>query len=266
MRVIFMDKKKKDYLSYTLFFQFTVCIILFGVLYGLGKVNSDIYISVKDEYYSNLEEKFDFLSDITASEKNDEESTTVTSAAVKKEDKNFAEKSKKSTKTSLSAEIKGSGGQDYKIDSISEVPANVSVNSYSLNQRMVAPVIGSVTSEFGVRNHPISNELRFHSGIDIAADMGTPIYAAFSGTVAEVKFDEWNGNYLKIKHDGDITTVYCHCQKLIVEKGQKVKAGEVVGYVGSTGSSTGPHLHFEFRIDNISYDPQNALDEAVSAV
>ncbi len=261
-----MDKKKKDYLSYTLLFQFAVCIIFFGVLYGLGKINSDIYISVKDEYYSNLQENFDFLSDLKTSEKNDEESTKVKSDVKENKEKNITKKYEKSTKTSLSAEIKGAGGQDYSIASISEIPTNVSVNSYSLNQKMVTPVIGDITSEFGVRNHPISNELRFHSGIDIAADTGTPIYAAFSGTIAEVKFDEWNGNYLKIKHDGNISTVYCHCQKLIVEKGQKIKAGEVVGYVGSTGSSTGPHLHFEFRIDNISYDPQNALNEAVSAV
>ena len=108
--------------------------------------------------------------------------------------------------------------------------------------------------------------MRFHAGIDIAAEKGTNIYSAFDGVVSEADYDKWNGNYLKIKHDNNIMTVYCHCEKLNVKKGQKIRAGEVIATVGSTGSSTGPHLHFELRINNVSYDPKTALNEAINGV
>ena len=89
---------------------------------------------------------------------------------------------------------------------------------------------------------------------------------AFDGKVAVADYDKWNGNYMKIKHENGLMTVYCHCESLNVKKGENIRAGEVIGYVGSTGSSTGPHLHFELRIDNVSFDPQIALNEALNAV
>lgn len=261
-----MDKKKKDYLSFTLICQFIVCALLFGSLWGLKKINSDIYLSLKNDYYSQLGTNFDIFDsinkedrEITTPSENKEENTSAQANTV-------AEASAETADNSLSVEIKGEGGQDYSIDSIDEVPDNVSVNSYVLSQKMVLPVEGEITSTFGVRKHPISNELRFHAGIDIAADAGTPIYAAFSGKVIVADYDEWNGNFIKIQHQGNIMTVYCHCNKLSVKKGDTVNAGDIIGYVGSTGSSTGPHLHYELRVNNVSYDPQTALSEAISAV
>ena len=168
---------------------------------------------------------------------------------------------------SLNATVEATGGVDIKIASSDEIPENVSLNSYTLTKKMINPVInGKTTSEFGARIHPISNELTFHAGIDIAADLETPIYAAFDGKVAVADYDKWNGNYMKIKHENGLMTVYCHCESLNVKKGENIRAGEVIGYVGSTGSSTGPHLHFELRIDNVSFDPQIALNEALNAV
>jgi murein DD-endopeptidase MepM/ murein hydrolase activator NlpD len=167
---------------------------------------------------------------------------------------------------SLSAEIIASGGRDIKVSSDEDIPKNVSVADYKLSQKMVLPLKGKTTSEFGIRTHPISGDLRFHAGIDIAAEKGTNIYSAFDGEVMEADYDKWNGNYIKIKHDNDIMTIYCHCEKLNVKKGQKIRAGEVIATVGSTGSSTGPHLHFELRINNISYNPQKAFKEAKNAV
>ncbi len=261
-----MNKKEKDYLSYTLLFQFFICALLFGALFGFKQINSDIYIAVKDEYYANLNENFDIFIEENSTETKNNFETEINKDATEVNSVKKEIKSEEVTSDKLNVEIKGVGGQDYHIDKIDEIPENVSVNSYILNQRMVLPVNGKITSDFGVRNHPISNELRFHAGIDIAADKGTPIYAAFSGIVKEAKYDDWNGNYLKLLHDGEITTVYCHCDKLLVNKGDKVEAGDVVAYVGSTGSSTGPHLHFEFRVKNISYDPKTAISEAVSGV
>ncbi len=264
-----MDKNKKDYLSRTLLLQFLVCLILFGVLFALRSGNSKIFTELESTFSKRLEENLSVkeaksvFSNITnykhntRKEKVEEENDDVI------EDETvfvpFEE-------PSLSAEIIASGGKDIKITSNNDIPENVSVNDYELSKKMVLPLKGKTTSPFGVRTHPISGDLRFHAGIDIAAEKGTNIYSAFDGEVVEADYDKWNGNYLKIKHDNDILTVYCHCEKLNVKKGQKIRAGEVIATVGSTGSSTGPHLHFELRIDNISYNPQKALNEASDAI
>ncbi len=263
-----MDKKKKDYLSYTLICQFIVCGLLFAVIFGLKNINSDIFTRIEDEFFVFTENEFDLMNLTKTNNADATESTEkqVTTPDITEKQTEDTITPNQTTDENLSAKITGEGGQDYAVESIDDVPDNVSVNSYVLNQKMVLPVDGKVTSEFGVRTHPIKNELRFHAGIDIAADAGTPIYSAFTGEVVLAEYDKWNGNYMKIQHEGDIMTVYCHCEKLCVKKGDFVEAGDVIGYVGSTGSSTGPHLHFEFRIGNVSYDPQTALEEAISAV
>lgn len=259
-----MSKNNKDYLIISLGFQFLICAIIFGVCFGLKSTKSDIISTLKDEYFDKLNENFIVaeLEEVNESPKtaaNESEGTT----AVTETPKTNKETSADST---LSAEIKAEGGADVSIDSVNEIPSNVSVNGYTLNQKMILPVEGETTSEFGVRIHPIDGDLRFHAGTDIAAPTGTPIYAAFDGIVIESEYDKWNGYHIKLQHDNDIMTVYCHCEKLNVKKGEVVRAGEIIGTVGSTGSSTGAHLHFELRINNVSYDPQSVLDEAVSAV
>ena len=264
-----MNKKKKDYLTFTVLCQFIICALLFGSLYGLKTINSGIYKEVRTIYFNNLNQNFDTFSfqtdevskkDATVSKEQVNETKNT-----QKTENEFSDKEIKEDIT-LTAEITGKGGKDYAVKSEKDIPSNVSVNGYSLNQKMVKPVNGRITSQFGVRNHPISGELRFHAGIDIAAKKGTPIYSCFDGTVITASYNKWNGNYLKIKHDNNIMTVYCHCEKLKVKKGDKVKAGDTIATIGSTGSSTGPHLHFEFRIDNISYDPEIALKTAINGV
>lgn len=106
------------------------------------------------------------------------------------------------------------------------------------------------------RYHPVLQELRDHKGVDYAAPTGTPIYAAGDGTI---KFRGWGngyGNYIIIQHAGRYETVYGHMSRFgTFRKGQTVKQGEVIGYVGMTGLATGPHLHYEFRIDGVHHDP-----------
>ncbi|MCS7253836.1 MAG: peptidoglycan DD-metalloendopeptidase family protein [Armatimonadota bacterium] len=111
----------------------------------------------------------------------------------------------------------------------------------------VRPVVGMVTSGFGYRVHPVFKVVRFHTGIDIAADYGTPIRAAAGGTVV---FSGWRRAYgltVIIDHGNGIATLYAHCSRLYVSEGETVEAGQIIAAVGSTGLSTGPHLHFEVR-------------------
>ncbi|MBQ7717729.1 MAG: peptidoglycan DD-metalloendopeptidase family protein [Clostridia bacterium] len=113
----------------------------------------------------------------------------------------------------------------------------------------------TITSEYGTRFHPIQKVWKTHTGLDIGAGYGTPIYAADSGRVI---LASWNGGYGKcimVDHGGGTSTLYGHCSSIAVSVGQTVSKGQVIGYVGSTGNSTGPHLHFEVRINGKVTNP-----------
>lgn len=111
------------------------------------------------------------------------------------------------------------------------------------------PSRGAVSSPFGMRWG------RMHEGLDIAANMGEPIYAAFDGTVTYAAWESGYGNFIKLKHADGLETAYGHCSKIDVKVGDTVKKGEKIGEVGNTGNSTGPHLHFEVRMNGVAKDP-----------
>lgn len=123
----------------------------------------------------------------------------------------------------------------------------------------VAPLsLGYVTSGFGIRPHPILGGLRLHAGIDLAAPIGSPVYATMDGYVSAAG---WGGGYgLSVRLTrGGVETRYGHMSRLAVVAGTFVRKGELIGYVGSTGLSTGPHLHYEVRINGRPVDPRGLL-------
>ncbi len=122
----------------------------------------------------------------------------------------------------------------------------------------IRPVIsGYLTSNFGYRFDPIDGEYRFHYGQDIAARRGTPVYATADGEVIQVRRWGGLGKTIKIKHDYGYATVYGHLSEYNVEKGHKVKRGEMIGKVGNTGRSTAPHLHYEVHYYNTAQNPRD---------
>lgn len=127
------------------------------------------------------------------------------------------------------------------------------------NYKFKHSIIGTVTSEFGVRESDNKIVTPYHSGIDVAANKGKNIYAAIGGEVITATTDNAYGKYIMIQTD-DVVTLYAHCSELKVKKGQKVKQGELIGKVGSTGWATGPHLHFEIRLDGRLVNPADVLD------
>jgi murein DD-endopeptidase MepM/ murein hydrolase activator NlpD len=110
---------------------------------------------------------------------------------------------------------------------------------------LVAPVPGRITSRFGMRRHPILGYRRMHSGLDFRARHGTPIVAVSEGRITSAGRAGGCGIAVRVRHDGNLSTRYCHMSRLAVRSGQNVRKGQVIGYVGSTGLSTGPHLHYE---------------------
>jgi murein DD-endopeptidase MepM/ murein hydrolase activator NlpD len=121
------------------------------------------------------------------------------------------------------------------------------------NNRIVWPTTGEISSPFGYRWG------RLHAGVDIANDMGTPIRAAMAGRVTYAAWCDGYGNMVMIKHNQGYETLYGHLLQYIVEKGQVVQSGQVIAYMGSTGNSTGPHLHFEVHIDGQLVNPISVL-------
>lgn len=132
-------------------------------------------------------------------------------------------------------------------------------NYIKQNYQMIVPVVGTVTSVFGVRDSTNPIVSHYHSGLDLAANTGTQILAALDGEVIEAATDTYYGKYLKIQKD-DMIMVYAHCSKLLVKVGDKVKKGSLIAYVGNTGNSTGPHLHFEIRYQDRLVNPSEILE------
>jgi murein DD-endopeptidase MepM/ murein hydrolase activator NlpD len=121
------------------------------------------------------------------------------------------------------------------------------------------PCEGWVTSNFGYRTSPFTGKREFHKGLDIAGPNMTPIYSPAGGKVSFVGRDGSYGLAVKVDHGNGMATYYAHLHKAAVEKGKKVSRAELIGYMGSTGRSTGPHLHYEVRLNGVPVDPQKYI-------
>ncbi len=145
-----------------------------------------------------------------------------------------------------------------------DVPRRVALfhrlsSAVSIAQAFLWPARGRVTSGFGLRRHPIFGTREMHTGIDIGAPIGTPVVAARAGTVVFAGWGEGYGMLVRLDHGEGLSTVYSHLSQISVQVGQVVYPGDVIGQVGSTGYSTGPHLLFEIRVHGQPLDPLKYL-------
>ncbi len=125
----------------------------------------------------------------------------------------------------------------------------------------IRPVEGQVSSPFGMREHPILHRVIFHTGTDFSAPVGTRVVATADGTISFSGFDKGYGKKVVIEHGNGYQTVYAHLSKAVVRQGQHVRRGDVIAFSGNTGLSTGPHLHYEVRKDNVVVNPEPYLPE-----
>ncbi|MBF0301063.1 MAG: M23 family metallopeptidase, partial [Oligoflexia bacterium] len=117
------------------------------------------------------------------------------------------------------------------------------------------PSQGWITSYFGVRQSPYSGRPKIHEGLDVGATTGTPIIAPADGIITYSGHKPGLGNFVQIDHGYGLETIYAHAHALLVSYGQKIKRGDIIAQVGNTGYSTGPHLHYEVRVNGVAVDP-----------
>jgi len=140
-----------------------------------------------------------------------------------------------------------------------DIPSEIDSDTGKTDWNMIIPTSGRMSSRFGNRIDPVTKRRNsFHKGIDISAPAGTPVYAAEKGIVIDAGYKKSGyGNLIVIKHGNDLATYYGHLSKIVISDGDKVAKGELIGNVGSTGKSTGPHLHFEIRKGNQALNPED---------
>lgn len=137
-----------------------------------------------------------------------------------------------------------------------ELPDNYTMDQLSLGElETMTPVEGHLTSGYGYRDHPMSGKNAFHSGVDIGGQEGGPIAAFAAGTVEYTGENDSYGLYLQVDHGNGVKSFYAHCSRIVVTKGQTVALGEKLAEIGSTGVSTGPHLHLEIKYNKLHLNP-----------
>lgn len=283
--------EKRNYISKLIFIQSMICLSVILILFSLQKINMKMFTEIKTYYDSImsvdmtakqvmmaikdmsgfvLKPSDRWLAGQTKTTENESEnssenesvSSSNSKSAEKNSDENKSEKteesmSEKSTKAVTETEtVGGSGGEDIPLHSAA---ANSSLAPYFLTVKAVTPVMGRITSNFGYRIHPITKAEGFHSGLDIGANEGDRISAAFYGKVKETGYNDAVGNYIILEHQNGLETMYGHCSQILADKDAIIRSGETIALVGSTGISTGPHLHLEIRINGIKMDPGKVI-------
>ena len=232
------NKRVKDRLMSLIFTQLVVCALIILFSFGLKLIGGDLYEWEKGIYISDFEDK------TSVKEVLSQLSTAVTSS-------NSTEEKEKPS----APETKSNSTLEYAVSSVKMSKLN-----------MVMPLSKyRVTSEYGYRVNPVSGLYKLHSGVDLGANSGEKIYSALDGKVVRSDYASDYGHFVMVDHGDGLCTLYAHCSERLVSVGDTVKQGDVIALVGSTGASTGPHLHFEVRVNNERINPLNVLPDVYTA-
>ena len=232
--------------------QCAVCAILVLSVFALSQSGSALYTGLRETYASQMQQ--DYCADGV---------WTAAKRAARHVLEPIGEAASAETVATIDERaavetITSAGGEDIRVlDALQDS----TFAAVTVSQEAVMPVQGKVTSGFGYRIHPITGNRSFHTGVDLAAPEGTPIAAAYGGTVQETGYTSGRGNYIQLSHGDNLQTMYCHLSDIRVQEGDAVEAGGTIGLVGTTGMSTGPHLHFELRVDGVRCDPVYVLKD-----
>lgn len=223
-------------INYVLLVQIIMVLAMTAAIFLTNRFNPEIYEYIRSMYSASIAD-------------------SITSEQIV----DSAEKIKNNIVNTVSV---NAAAKDEKITENGETVAA----SLDINDEITVPAHGKITSYFGGRTNPITGLYSEHTGIDIAADNKSDILAAYNGIVEETGTTEKAGNYVLLLHSDGSETLYCHCSEICVREESLVKAGDTIAKVGATGWATGPHLHFEVRIDGESVNPLDYLEEKDGAV
>lgn len=266
-------ERKGDYLVKVIAVQTLVCALILAAVFAVNKVGGGLLADFSDILLGKIstsitaaqaKSAFKYISEILPSSEPQTQSVgNVLPEISEPEDTSAQEESSLAEPSDVPVEatLPAVGGADIKSGG-TPAAAGTSFSRYEMSCAITVPVSGAVTSPFGYRTHPIDGTYGFHTGIDIAANEGDTIRAAYGGTVSETGFSKSGGNYVKIDHGNGVATGYYHCSEIYVQQGTVVREGEKIAAAGSTGISTGSHLHFELLINGVRYDPLYALKAA----
>ena len=237
-------ESKSDYYTPIIIGQFFLCLILSIVLYLFFSFGGAFAAKTSQRLLSLL---------------SDDESLSQATQRVMAFIEDSAFEPAVSGQTVTDADFYGSGGEDIELYEAAE---KTSFAPFVTTDTLLSPIEkGRYTSLFGYRIHPVTGQWSFHTGIDIAAGEGTSIRATLKGRVTKTGEDSRSGKYVFLTHSDGFVTFYCHCSEILVSEGMNINKGETIARVGSTGQSTGPHLHFEIRKDNIRLNPLWVLED-----
>lgn len=252
-------KEKKDFFTMVMIVQGIICAILIALMLISARSDGKFARIMKNGYLEFMSTDFS-KEDFSDAFKNLENYAAVFFEETETETGTVAvfDEAEEASEEITQPEMP-TGGVDMEFSSL-ETLEGVCFDDVDTGLKMSEPLKDYViTSSFGYRVSPVSGETGIHTGLDMAAGYGQSIYAAADGTVADSAWDNSYGNYIKIRHKNNTVTIYAHCSHLCVSEGEKVKKGEKIAEVGSTGASTGNHLHFEIRKDNIRINPEYVL-------
>lgn len=264
-------KNKTDYLIRLMLLQCLICGLIISGVFIASKISPATFERIKEDYARIMQRDMsagEFAEDIKNAASyfsSQEDVLQASSDSVKAEIteeytiESFEVIGDETGETVAVGEIvlDGSGGGDMQGK---EAAKGTSFAPYFVSVDPVLPVKNArITSKFGYRTNPVSGNYGFHTGLDLAAAEGTPVAASFYGRVVETGSSDVWGNYVLLEHSEDFCTYYCHLSEIYVEDGAVIRQGETIGLVGSTGWSTGPHLHFEVRINGVRVNPETLL-------
>lgn len=240
---------RNEFLFRTVTVQFIICLLFIGALLFIKSSSPDTFRSLQNKFNAlmkrdiTFEEMASAVKSVSAAEKSPKQSADV--------------KDKSEDVTDKADKTEASGGED-----LLKAQDKTTFSPVVVSDNLVSPLEEyTLTSKFGYRENPISGKYGFHTGLDMAADEGTEIRAAYDGIVIETGFTEVRGNYVIIEHSDNTETGYYHCKRILCDIDQNVRKGQTIALVGSTGWSTGPHLHFEVKINGINCNPEYLLNE-----
>lgn len=255
-------KSKTDYLIRLMLLQCVLCALIVSGVFIASKTSSEEFEKIRNDYLDIMKK------DMSAGEIAGQIKDMAEFVFVPKKDvpaisenvtvESFEVTSDETGETVAVGEIiEGSGGGDIEAKEAAE---GTSFAPYFVSVDPVLPVEnGRITSRFGYRTNPVSGRYGFHTGLDLAAPEGTPVSASFYGKIIETGSSDVWGKYVLMEHSDGLHTYYCHLSEIYVNEGSIIRQGETVGLVGSTGWSTGPHLHFEVRINGVRVNPETVL-------